>query len=89
MNSEGETIAKGSCELNEERGEITLRPFLDAGLIDKATSRLFVEMEDGRTFELTSRYMRFRLYTPDGERQSIYRMRYEPQQSEMERSLTR
>ena len=87
VNSEGETVATGTCEVNEERQEVTLRPLLDTGLIDKELGPLFLEMDDGRTLELSSRFMKFRLYGTDGERESIYRLRYQARQ-EARGSLT-
>jgi hypothetical protein len=76
FNSDREVVATGACEVNEERLEVTLRPFLDNGLLDKETGPLILELDDGRTLELAKKYMKFRLYGPDGERQSIYRLRY-------------
>jgi hypothetical protein len=87
VNSEGETVATGACEINEERQEVTLRPLLDSGLIDKEMGPLLLEMDDGRTLELSSRFMKFRLYGTDGERESIYRLRYQARQ-EAQGSLT-
>jgi hypothetical protein len=87
VNSEGETVATGACEINEERQEVTLRPLLDSGLIDKEMGPLFLEMDDGGTLELSSRFMKFRLYGTDGERESIYRLRYQTRQ-EARGSLT-
>jgi len=87
LNGEGETVATGACEINEERQEVTLRPFLDSGLIDKEIGLLFLEMDDGRTLELSSRFMKFRLYGTDGERQSLYRLHYQTRQ-EAQGSLT-
>ncbi len=76
LNSDREVVATGSCEVNEERLEVTLRPFTDTGLLDKETGPLILELDDGRTLELDKKYMKFRLYGPDGERQSVYRLRY-------------
>ncbi len=87
VNSEGETVATGACEINEERQEVTLRPFPNTGLLDKETGLLFLELDDGRTLELSSRFMKFRLYGTDGERESIYRLRYQARQ-EAHGSLT-
>jgi len=87
LNSEGEMVATGACEINEERQEVTLRPFLDTGMIEKETGPLFLEMDDGTTLELSSRFMRFRLYGTDGERQSLYRLHYHMRQ-EAQGSLT-
>ena len=76
LNGEKETVASGAYEINEERQEVTLRPFVDTGLIDKEMGPLFLEMDDGRTLELSSRYMKFRLYDSHGECQPIYRLHY-------------
>jgi hypothetical protein len=76
LNSDGELIASGLCDLNEERPEIIFRPAVDTYLIDKTDAPLFVEMDDGRRLELERKYMRFRLYDADGERKEIYRFRY-------------
>jgi hypothetical protein len=76
LNSGGELIASGVCEISEERPEITFRPSLDTYLIDKTDGPLFVEMDDGRKLELERKYMRFRLYDTEGERNEVYRFRY-------------
>jgi hypothetical protein len=76
LNSDGEVLVSGSFEINRERQEVTLRPFQDTSLLDKATGPLILELDDGRMLELESKYLRFRLYEPDGERHSIYRLRY-------------
>ena len=76
LNGERRQCASGACEINEERQEITLRPVVDTGLMDKEMGPLFLELDDGKMLELSSRYMKFRLYEPDGECQSIYRLHY-------------
>ena len=87
LNGDGETVATGACEINEERQEVTLRPFVDSGLIDKEIGPLFLELDDGTMLELNSRFMKFRLYGSDGERQSLYRLHYQTRQ-EAQGSLT-
>ena len=76
LNSDGEVLVSGTFEINRERQEVTLHPFQDTSLLDKASGPLILELDDGRMLELSSKYLRFRLYEPDGERRSIYRLHY-------------
>jgi hypothetical protein len=76
LNGGGEVLATGAFVINQERQEITFRPVVDSSLLDRETGPLIMELDDGRMLELAAKYMRFRLHGPDGERQSIYRLRY-------------
>ena len=76
LNGGGEVLATGAFEINQERREIMFRPVVDSSLLDRETGPLIMELGDGRMLEVAAKYMRFRLNGPDGERQSIYRLRY-------------
>jgi hypothetical protein len=76
LNGGGEVLATGAFEINTERQEIMFRPVVDCSLLDKETGPLIMELDDGRMLDLAAKYIRFRLHGPDGERQSIYRLRY-------------
>jgi hypothetical protein len=76
LNGGGEVLATGAFEINQELQEIMFRPIVDCSLLDKETGPLIMELDDGRMLELAAKYIRFRLHGPDGERQSIYRLRY-------------
>jgi hypothetical protein len=80
LNGEGEVLAHGVFDINPERQEITFRPLSDSGLLDKSAGPLTLELEDGQTIDLAEKFLRFRLYGIDGERQSIYRLRYQAEQ---------
>ncbi len=76
LNEEGEVLTCGVFDINPERQEITFRPIADCSLLDKASGPLRLELDDGHRLELAGKYIRFRIYGLDGERQSIYRLRY-------------
>jgi hypothetical protein len=76
LNGGGEVLATGAFEINKERCEIVFRPVVDSSLLDKETGPLIMELDDGRMLDVDAKYLRFRLNGPDGERQSIYRLRY-------------
>ena len=76
LNGGGEVLATGAFEIDQERREIMFRPVVDSSLLDRETGPLIMELGDGRMLEVAAKYMRFRLNGPDGERQSIYRLRY-------------
>jgi hypothetical protein len=76
LNGGGEVLATGAFQINKERCEITFRPVVDTSMLDKETGPLIMELDDGRMLDLAAKYVRFRLQGPDGERQSIYRLRY-------------
>jgi hypothetical protein len=76
LNGGGEVLATGTFQINKERQEITFRPVVDSSLLDKETGPLIMELDDGRMLDVEPKYIRFRLQGPDGERQSLYRLRY-------------
>jgi len=76
LNGGGEVLATGAFQINQERREIMFRPVVDSSLLDRETGPLIMELGDGRMLEVAAKYVRFRLNGPDGERQSIYRLRY-------------
>ena len=76
LNRDHEVLAAGVFEINSERQEVTFRPLVDCSLLDRETGPLLMELDDGRTLELAARYLRFRLYGLNGERQSIYRLHF-------------
>ncbi len=76
LNIDGEVLATGAFEINRERCEIVFRPVVDSSLLDKETGPLIMELDDGRMLDIAGKYLRFRLLGPDGERESIYRLRY-------------
>jgi hypothetical protein len=76
LNGGGEVLATGAFEINKDRCEIVFRPVVDSSLLDRETGSLIMELDDGRMLEIAGKYLRFRLQGLDGERQSIYRLRY-------------
>ena len=76
LNEDHEVLATGVFEINIDRQEVTFRPIVDCSLLDRETGPLLMELDDGRTLELAARYLRFRLYSVNGERQTIYRIHF-------------
>ena len=76
MNADGEVLVSGLFDVNEEGREVVFRPISESRMLDRETGPLFLELEDDRVIELSNRFLKFRLASPDGERQSIYRLRY-------------
>ena len=76
LNGGGEVLASGAFEINKDRREIIFRPSVDTSMLDKETGPLIMELDDGRMLDVEPKYLRFRLHGPDGERESIYRLRY-------------
>ena len=76
LNGGGEVLATGTFQINKERQEITFRPVVDSSLLDRETGPLIMELDDGRMLDVEPKYVRFRLHGADGERESIYRLRY-------------
>ena len=47
LNTEGEFIASGPCELDRERGEVTMWPSWEMHMLERERGALLLELEDG------------------------------------------
>ncbi len=79
-NAEGELIAEGPCEVSEERREVTMWPVQEMHMLQRQRGTLTLELESGRTLELSDCHMTFRVALPGQERRSVYRLRLLEQQ---------
>jgi hypothetical protein len=73
-NEAGEVVAEGNCQIDVERGTVTLRPLIDSPLISRQTGVLRLEVEDGTEYSLTERAIRFRLNLPGQPAGFAYRL---------------
>ena len=73
-NEAGEIVAEGNCQVDAEKGIVTMRPLIDSPLISRQTGLLRLELEDGSEFTLTDRVIRFRLNVPGKPAGAAYRL---------------
>lgn len=62
--SGGEILAEGNCQIDEERGSVTLRPLIDTPMLSRETAELRLELENGSQYHLSPRVIRYRLNVP-------------------------
>jgi hypothetical protein len=75
INSEGELIASGQCQLNPERAEVTMWPSWELHMLARERGALTLELEDGRTLHISDRHLTFRMKTESEPRMAVYRLR--------------
>ncbi len=73
-NENGEILAEGSCQVDVEKGSVTLRPIVDTPLLSRQRGLMRLELEDGSEFSLTDRVIRFRLNVPGAQPGAAYRL---------------
>lgn len=76
-NRDGETIAEGLCELNDEGSHVSMWPTLEKGLFERERGPMTLELEGGTTLLISERRLRLRISPPNGQHTSIYRMQVE------------
>ena len=74
FNATGEVVAEGECEVNLDRGSVTLRTVIDAPLLLEERSMMRLELEDGSEYALRGTAIRFRLNTPGALPGPAYRL---------------
>jgi hypothetical protein len=75
INSAGEFIASGPCEINRERAEVTMWPSFEMHMLARERGALTLDLEDGRTLHISDRHLTFKLKTEAEQRMSVYRLR--------------
>jgi hypothetical protein len=75
INSGGEFIASGPCEINPERAEVTMWPSWEMHMLARERGALTLELEDGRTLHISDRHLTFKLRSAGEQRVSVYRLR--------------
>ena len=77
-NSEGEFIASGPCEINRDRGEVTMWPSWEMHMLERERGPLLLSLENGTSLHLSDRHLTFKLQGPSEQRISVYRLRIVP-----------
>ncbi|MPZ49944.1 MAG: hypothetical protein GEU75_11735 [Dehalococcoidia bacterium] len=60
-NDGGELVAEGPCQIDLDRGSVTLRPIVDTALITRQEGNLSLRFDDGVEYTMSARVIRFRL----------------------------
>ena len=74
-NAEGEFIASGPCEVNRDRGEVTMWPSWELHMLERERGELSLELEDGTTLAISDKHLTFKLRGTTEQRISVYRLR--------------
>ena len=75
LNAAGEFIANGPCEVNRERGEVTMWPSWEMHMLERERGELRLELGDGTTYTISDKHLTFKLQGPTEQRVSVYRLR--------------
>ena len=75
LNTEGEFIASGPCEVDRERDEVTMWPSWEMHMLERQRGMLRLELEDGRRLNIGDKHLTFKLSGPSEQRISVYRLR--------------
>jgi len=73
-NEQGEVLAEGACEVDDERGSVTLRPLFDMPLLEREHGAMRLTLDDGSELLLTDRVIHFRVNLPGQRPGSVYRL---------------
>ena len=74
-NAGGEFIASGPCEVNRDRGEVTMWPSWELHMLERERGALTLELEDGTHLTISDKHLTFKLRGPAEQRISVYRLR--------------
>lgn len=74
-NAGGEFIASGPCEVNHERGEVTMWPSWEMHMLERERGELMLTLEDGTRLGISDKHLTFKLQGPAEQRISVYRLR--------------
>lgn len=70
----GEIVAEGSCQINTERGSVTLRPIIDTPLITRHSGPMRLSLDDGTSYHVRSGIIKYNLNVPGSPPGPAYRM---------------
>ena len=74
-NDDGEIVAEGSCQVDYDHGNVTMRPIVDTPLMGRQHGILRLQLDDGTELPIPSaRIIRFRLNAPGVPPGAAYRM---------------
>ncbi len=74
-NAGGEFIASGPCEVNGERGEVTMWPSWEMHMLERERGELVLTLQDGSRLGISDKHLTFKLQGPAEQRISVYRLR--------------
>lgn len=74
-NAGGEFIASGPCEVNHERGEVTMWPSWEMHMLERERGELMLTLDDGTLLGISDKHLTFKLQGPSEQRISVYRLR--------------
>ena len=75
LNTDGEFIASGPCEVDRDRGEVTMWPSWEMHMLERERGALLLELEDGSRLQISDKHLTFKLSGPTEQRISVYRLR--------------
>jgi hypothetical protein len=70
----GEIVAEGSCQIDMERGSVTMRPIIDTPLITRHNGPMHLVLDDGTTLKVRPGIIKFNLNVPGTPPGPAYRM---------------
>ncbi|MBF6598975.1 MAG: hypothetical protein IVW36_00515 [Dehalococcoidia bacterium] len=75
LNTDGEFIASGPCELDRDRGEVTMWPSWEMHMLEREHGALVLELDDGSRLAISDKHLTFKLTGSSEQRISVYRLR--------------
>ncbi|HEX5480822.1 MAG TPA: hypothetical protein VFY79_13985 [Dehalococcoidia bacterium] len=75
LNTDGEFIASGPCEVDLDRDEVTMWPSWEMHMLERQRGQLRLELDDGRRLNIGDKHLTFKLSGPSEQRISVYRLR--------------
>ena len=82
FNDGGEIVAEGTCQVDDERGSVTLRPLIDTPLVSRQRGLLRLVLDDGEELSVSDQVIRFRLNVPGVPPGPAYRLFLKPRAAE-------
>ncbi len=70
----GEIVAEGSCQIDMDRGSVTMRPIIDTPLITRHTGPLHLRLDDGTSYKVRPGIIKYNLNVPGAPAGPAYRM---------------
>jgi hypothetical protein len=77
-NLEGEFIASGPCEVNTDKGEVTMWPSWEVSMLERQRGELLLTLADNSEWRISNRHLTFKLQGPTEQRITVYRLRILP-----------
>lgn len=79
-NQDGELVAEGPCEMNDDQRSLTLRPPFPMPMLERQHGTLRLELDDGSELAIQPKVFHFRTNIP-GTPANVYRLFLAGQQS--------